>query len=263
MAWITICTANPRNIQQRVRLQDSSRALIFTFVIVAACISLLAVILVLREHKALQKIDRLHLSMAVLAVIESWLLIHTVFTLRYAHVFYRLEQEADVEGSGRGLIFPGGDNPDYEDFAYFSFVIGMTCQVSDVNITSRFMRRLALLHGLLSFAFNTAILALSINIIPSGQNRASLGPWITQRTSNWTNRRRCCPRTHCSTASGFRRLTRSSRSGKRREADRRTIFLSQPLLEEIRAVTRSLEADPLKSFGEACRAELQSIRAAG
>ena len=165
MAWITICTANPRNIQRRVRLQDSSRALIFTFVIVAACISLLAVILVLREHKALQKIDRLHLFMAVLAVIESWLLIHTVFTLRYAHVFYRLEQEADVEGSGRGLIFPGGDNPDYEDFAYFSFVIGMTCQVSDVNITSRFMRRLALLHGLLSFAFNTAILALSINII--------------------------------------------------------------------------------------------------
>ena len=107
----------------------------------------------------------LHLFMAVLAVIESWLLIHTVFTLRYAHVFYRLEQEADVEGSGRGLIFPGGDNPDYEDFAYFSFVIGMTCQVSDVNITSRFMRRLALLHGLLSFAFNTVILALSINII--------------------------------------------------------------------------------------------------
>jgi uncharacterized membrane protein len=103
--------------------------------------------------------------MAVLAVIESWLLIHTVFTLRYAHVFYRLEQEADVEGSDGGLIFPGGDNPDYEDFAYFSFVIGMTCQVSDVNITSRFMRRLALLHGLLSFAFNTAILALSINII--------------------------------------------------------------------------------------------------
>ena len=125
MAWITICTANPRNIQRRVRLQDSSRALIFTFVIVAACISLLAVILVLREHKALQKIDRLHLFMAVLAVIESWLLIHTVFTLRYAHVFYRLEQEADVEGSGGGLIFPGCDNPDYEDFAYFSFVIGV------------------------------------------------------------------------------------------------------------------------------------------
>ncbi len=119
MAWVTICTANPRTI----------------------------------------------LFMAALAVIQSWLLIHTVFTLRYAHVFYRSEQEADVEGSGGGLIFPGGHYPDYQDFAYFSFVVGMTCQVSDVNITSRSMRRLALLHGLLSFAFNTVILALSINII--------------------------------------------------------------------------------------------------
>ena len=138
MAWITICTPNPRNIQRRVRLQDSSRALIFTFVIVAACISLFAVILVLREHKALQKIEGLHLFMAATAVIESWLLIHTVFTLRYAHGYYRSD---------------------------FSFVVGMTCQVSDVNVTSRCMRRLALLHGLLSFTFNTAILALSINIL--------------------------------------------------------------------------------------------------
>jgi uncharacterized membrane protein len=165
MAWLTICTANPRTIQRRARLQDSSRTLIFAFIIVAACVSLLAVILVLREHKALQKIGGLHLFMAALAVIESWLLIHTVFALRYAHVFYRSEQEADVEGSGGGLIFPGGLYPDYQDFAYFSFVVGMTCQVSDVNITSRSMRRLALLHGLLSFAFNTVILALSINII--------------------------------------------------------------------------------------------------
>jgi uncharacterized membrane protein len=165
MAWVTICTANPRTIQRRARLQDSSRTLIFAFIIVAACMSLLAVILVLREHKAVQKTGGLHLSMAALAVIESWLLIHTVFALHYAHAFYRSEQEADVEGTGGGLIFPGEHKPDYEDFAYFSFVIGMTCQVSDVNVTSRSMRRLALLHGLLSFAFNTVILALSINII--------------------------------------------------------------------------------------------------
>jgi uncharacterized membrane protein len=165
MAWATICTANPRTIQRRARLQDSSRTFIFAFIILAACMSLLAVILVLREHKALQKTGGLHLLMAALAIIESWFLIHTVFTLRYAHVFYRSEREADVEGSGRGLIFPGGLNPDYHDFAYFSVGIGMTCQVSDVNITSRSMRRLALLHGLLSFAFNTVILALSINIM--------------------------------------------------------------------------------------------------
>ena len=108
MAWVTICTANPRTIQRRARLQDSSRTFIFIFIIVAACMSLLAVILVIREHKALQNTGGLHLFMAVLAVIESWLLIHTVFTLRYAHIFYRSEQELDVEGSGGGLIFPGG-----------------------------------------------------------------------------------------------------------------------------------------------------------
>ena len=165
MAWVTICTVDPRTMQRRARLQDSSRTLVFAFIIIAACMSLLAVILVLQEHKALQKTGGLHLFMAVLAVIESWLLIYTVFTLHYAHIFYRSAQENDVEGSGGGLMFPDEDNPDYEDFAYFSFVVGMTCQVSDVNVTSRCMRRLALLHGLLSFTFNTAILALSINIL--------------------------------------------------------------------------------------------------
>jgi hypothetical protein len=81
--------------------------------------SLLAVILVLREHKEFQKTGGLHLFMAALAVIESWLLIHTVFTLRYAHVFYRSEQEADVEGSGGGLIFPGGHNSGLPGFRVF------------------------------------------------------------------------------------------------------------------------------------------------
>ena len=127
--------------------------------------SLLAVILVIHEHRAFQNTEALHLFMAALAVLESWLLIHTVFTLRYAHLFYRSKQEVDVDGSGGGLIFPGKGNPNYRDFAYFSFIIGMTCQVSDVSVTSHSMRLLALLHGLLSFAFNTVILALSINII--------------------------------------------------------------------------------------------------
>ena len=67
-----------------------------------------------------------------------------------------------------GLIFPGDRRPNYFDFAYFSFVIGMTCQVSDVQITSRRMRRIALFHSVLSFGFNTIILALLINIAVSG-----------------------------------------------------------------------------------------------
>jgi uncharacterized membrane protein len=92
---------------------------------------------------------------------------HTVFGLRYAHAFYG---DSDQPGEGRhagGLVFPGERLPDYFDFAYFSFVIGMTCQVSDVQITSHRMRRLAFLQSVLAFGFNTIILALLINTVSS------------------------------------------------------------------------------------------------
>jgi uncharacterized membrane protein len=87
--------------------------------------------------------------------------------LRYAH-FYYCDMDGNDEGKvlkPGGLEFPGDDEPDYLDFAYFSFVIGMTFQVSDVQITSKRIRRLSLMHAILSFAFNTIIVALSINII--------------------------------------------------------------------------------------------------
>ena len=88
---------------------------------------------------------------------------HTVFGLRYAHAFYGDSDEVGQDRHAGGLEFPGERMPDYFDFAYFSFVIGMTCQVSDVQITSRRMRRLALTHSVLSFGFNTVILALAVS----------------------------------------------------------------------------------------------------
>jgi uncharacterized membrane protein len=88
--------------------------------------------------------------------------VHTVFALRYAHIYYDCDEHGKAAG---GLNFPDEDSPDYLDFAYFSFVIGMTSQVSDVNISGRSMRRLALLHGLISFGFNLSILGLCINMI--------------------------------------------------------------------------------------------------
>jgi uncharacterized membrane protein len=106
-----------------------------------------------------------HALLSVAAIVLSWVLVHTLFTLRYAHFYYidALKVERDsIEG---GLIFPEDKSPDYLDFAYFAFVIGMTCQVSDVQISSKAMRRLATVHGLIAFAFNTAILALFVNII--------------------------------------------------------------------------------------------------
>jgi len=102
-----------------------------------------------------------HIVMAVVTIVLSWLLVHTIFALHYAHEYY---------GEGRdrqkgGLAFPGRGEPDYWDFVYFSLVIAMTSQVSDVQITSHAIRRVATLHGVLSFFFNLGILALTINLI--------------------------------------------------------------------------------------------------
>ena len=102
-----------------------------------------------------------------MTVIFSWTLVHTVYGLRYAHAFYGDNGEPGGHQHAGGLIFPGDRTPNYFDFAYFSFVIGMTCQVSDVQITSRRMRRIALVHSILSFGFNTMILALLINTVSS------------------------------------------------------------------------------------------------
>jgi uncharacterized membrane protein len=104
----------------------------------------------------------LHVILVAATLFLSWLMTHTSFAFRYAHEFY----EVDEAGAGivGGLEFPGEKQPDYLDFLYFSLVLGMTFQVSDVQISARKFRRLASVHGLLSFLFNTIILALTVNI---------------------------------------------------------------------------------------------------
>lgn len=104
----------------------------------------------------------LRIVLVVVTLFASWLMTHTSFALRYAHEYYsRDENGKDFD---RGLEFPNEKRPDYLDFLYFALVLGMTFQVSDVQITARKMRRLATVHGLLSFLFNTIILALTVNI---------------------------------------------------------------------------------------------------
>jgi len=134
--------------------------------VVAACAALFAVGFLIRAHK-----DQpgghfaVHLLLTLCTVTSSWALLHTVYSLRYAHVFYGDSDDPGVQKHAGGLIFPGDRPPNYFDFAYFSFVIGMTCQVSDVQITSRRMRRITLVQSVLSFGFNTLILALLINTV--------------------------------------------------------------------------------------------------
>jgi len=104
------------------------------------------------------------IALAFATVISSWFLVHTVFALHYAHIYYGDDPTRPGSNIG-GLEFPDERTPDYLDFAYFSFVVGMTCQVSDVQVTGRRLRRWTLVHGLLSFGFNTILLALSINVV--------------------------------------------------------------------------------------------------
>ncbi|RCJ40094.1 hypothetical protein A6770_38230 [Nostoc minutum NIES-26] len=141
---------------------------LFALIITAACISVLAIGFLLNDKKGISPIIlTLHIILSITTIVSSWLLVHTLFALQYAHSCYHNVSHNGREIVSGGLDFPDDRDPDYWDFLYFSFVIGMTSQVSDIQTTSRYMRRLALIHGVLSFFFNTSILAMSINIIAS------------------------------------------------------------------------------------------------
>jgi len=164
--WIVILSCHPQEVRKIARLQDSSYTFLFLFVITASLMSFIAIVFLLKSAKGHQGPSITdHILLAIGAVIVSWFLVHTVFALRYAHLYYDTDTDDGQPRKAGGLDFPEEKEPDYLDMVYFSFVIGMTFQVSDVEISSRQIRRLALLHGFLSFIFNTAILALSINVI--------------------------------------------------------------------------------------------------
>lgn len=163
LAYSMMTSATPQRMNRNAQRQDEGRLAILSLVVAAACFSLFAIGAMLKNTKGISpEILTLHVTLAGMTVISSWLLIHTMFTLHYAHLYYR---EHNSEDDTKSLDFPSENQPDYWDFLYFSFVIGMTCQVSDVQIASRSMRRLALIHGILTFFFNTVILAISINIV--------------------------------------------------------------------------------------------------
>lgn len=165
LIWITIMSIPGGAIRSVARRQDLSATVIFAFVLIIASAAMIAVAFLLHTGRSDKgSYFAVHLLLAGVTVVLSWLMMHSVFALRYAHTFYG-DSDDDRATHAGGLVFPGDDLPDYTDFAYFSFVIGMTCQVSDVQITSKDLRKLVLLHGILSFGFNTIILALGVNLI--------------------------------------------------------------------------------------------------
>src|SRR5204862_1537795 len=103
--------------------------------------------------------------LAVATILLSWLFMNTIFALHYAHDYYGDADPSNEYKAIGGLVFPGQRDPDYWDFMYFSFVVGMTFQVSDVQVEDRGLRRIVLFHGLLAFLFNVLVLSLTINIV--------------------------------------------------------------------------------------------------
>jgi uncharacterized membrane protein len=158
----------PERLRERARRLDPRGWVILALIVAAATISLFALGFMLKKppnETATGLVWRLLLAAA--AVSASWMVAHTTFALHYAHHFYGDGPAPGADDDRGGLAFPGHDLPDFLDFLYFSLVIGMTCQVSDVQVTTRPMRRLSLLQGVLSFFFNTIILALAVNLVAS------------------------------------------------------------------------------------------------
>jgi uncharacterized membrane protein len=164
MTWITFFITSAKQIRIQSKVQDASRPVVFIIILICTLASFLTVLLLIVSKKEGENSGEWRLPIAVAGMIFSWFLIHTTFALRYAHIFYG-DHETQPNTHAGGLEFPGDVLPDYLDFAYFSFVLGMTFQVSDVEITSRRLRRMALLHGLISFIFDTTMIALVINIL--------------------------------------------------------------------------------------------------
>ncbi|MXV50882.1 DUF1345 domain-containing protein [Pedobacter sp. HMF7647] len=166
LSWYVIFNRGIADIMKTARRDDGSLIYVSIIIILACFASMLAVLfLVLGSDSTGEKYQFVRVASAVIGMLLSWAMVHTTFTFHYAHIFYDESLEGSAEYRG-GLDFPDKNvKPDYLDFAYFSFVIGMTFQVSDVEISSKRIRRLALVHSLLSFGLNTFVVALTINII--------------------------------------------------------------------------------------------------
>jgi uncharacterized membrane protein len=158
LIYILIARSSIENIRLWAARTDEGRFALLVLTVVAAMASLGAIFAELGIG-ATRGVSMSQLALAAVTIVLSWAFTHTIYALHYAHDYY------GERGAGEGgLAFPGEEQPDYWDFVYFSFVIGMTSQVSDVAVTSKVIRRTANAHGIVSFFFNAALLALTVNI---------------------------------------------------------------------------------------------------
>ncbi len=159
-ASVMIARSTVETCRSRAALYDESDWVIVMVVVGSAAASYGTIFSELAVIRSAHVTPWTSLLVTAATVVLSWTFTHVVFALHYANLYYR----PDKLGAPGGLEFPGNRPPDYRDFVYYSFVIGCAAQTGDVNTISPAMRRVSLIHGIVSFAFNTAILALSINV---------------------------------------------------------------------------------------------------
>lgn len=160
--WLSIGRFTPEETAEFALEEDDSRASTHLLLLGAALVSLVGVVLAfVKANEGMRREEVLLESFGVATIVCSWLLVHTVFALRYAHVYYT-EPEGGIDFKSKGV-----ERPDYIDFAYTAFTVGMTFQVSDTDITRREMRQQVLRHALISFLFGAVIVATTVNVIAS------------------------------------------------------------------------------------------------
>lgn len=158
--WKLMRSADHSQMQQQAKNRTKVRV-IMLIVLLAITMSLVAILVQLSQLPSGHYEKLGHVALALLTIISAWLFMHTVFALHYAHDFYMALSRNEENG---GLDFPGTEHPTYPDFLYFSYIIGTSAQTADVSITNKHMRLLNLFHAVLSFGFNTTILAICINV---------------------------------------------------------------------------------------------------
>lgn len=163
-SWIVVFTRTVPQIKKKASEDDGSVAFVFFMVIISSFAGMLSVLLLMISKNASITGNSLFLPACISGMIFAWAMVHTTYIFHYAHEYYDADDTKPSKVTG-GLSFPEENRPDYLDFAYFSFVMGCTFQVSDVSITSRRIRRIALVHGILSFVLNTFVVALTVNLI--------------------------------------------------------------------------------------------------
>jgi uncharacterized membrane protein len=155
---------SPTEIRAQAAIDDEGRGAILGLVLIASAASVWAVgaeLSLAKDAHGVMKVARIVLAFGT--VVVSWMMMQMIFALHYAHEYYGVDEDDGIRDA-EGIDFPGTEPPDYWDFIYFAVVIGVACATADADFTSKGLRRIGTVHSLVAFAFNTIIVALTINL---------------------------------------------------------------------------------------------------